>query len=131
MFLSMPLTMNLFRLLKSMFFDLLCRVQNTNALNKATELFRLIPANYFYNSSGVTKFVPFRLNIFIYIILIFSVPADYLSTVIYYHIQNINDKEEWDYLWANLTENQYITSQQRHTFLRALGASKEIWRLKL
>jgi hypothetical protein len=49
----------------------------------------------------------------------------------YYHIQNINDMDEWDYLWTNFTENQNITSQQRHTFLRALGAAKEIWRLKL
>ena len=61
---------------------------------------------------------------------ILSVDADYLSTVIYYHLQNANDMDEWDYLWLNVTENQYITSQQRMTFLRALGASKEIWRLK-
>jgi hypothetical protein len=59
-----------------------------------------------------------------------SVSADYLSTVMYYHIQNINDIDEWDYLWIDLTENQYITSQQRSVSLRALSAAKEIWRLK-
>ena len=47
-----------------------------------------------------------------------------------YHIQNINDIDEWDYLWFNLTENRYITSQQRSVSLRALSAAKEIWRLK-
>jgi len=46
-----------FRLLKSMFFELLCRVQNPDALNKATELFRLIPSSYFSNSSNITKYV--------------------------------------------------------------------------
>jgi hypothetical protein len=30
----------------------------------------------------------------------------------------------------NLTENQDITVQQRSVFLQALGAAKEIWRLK-
>jgi hypothetical protein len=40
-----------------MFFELLCRVQNPDALNKATELFRRIPSSYFSNSSGDTKFV--------------------------------------------------------------------------
>jgi hypothetical protein len=50
---------NLFRLLKSMFFELLCRVQNPDALNKATELFRLIPSSYFSNSSNITKYVCF------------------------------------------------------------------------
>jgi hypothetical protein len=113
-----------------MFFELLCRVQYPDALNKATELFRRIPSSYFSNSSGDTKFVSHRI-IFIVIIECFSVSADYLSTVIYYHIQNINDMDEWDYLWINFTENQYISSQQRQTFLRALGAAKEIWRLKL
>jgi len=48
---------NLFRLLKSMLFELLCRVQNPDALNKATELFRQIPSSYFSNSSGITKSV--------------------------------------------------------------------------
>lgn len=48
----------------------------------------------------------------------------------YYHIQNINDIDEWDYLWFNLTENRYITSQQRSVSIRALSAAKEIWRLK-
>jgi hypothetical protein len=40
-----------------MFFELLCRVQYPDALNKATELFRRIPSSYFSNSSGDTKFV--------------------------------------------------------------------------
>ncbi|UJR37821.1 hypothetical protein I4U23_030511 [Adineta vaga] len=101
------------RLIKSMFFDLLCRVQNPDALNKATELFRRIPESYFLNSTGPT-----------------NVDADYLSTVIYYHIQNANDMDEWDYLWLNFTENESMTGQQRTTLLRALGASKETWRLK-
>ncbi|CAF1272210.1 unnamed protein product [Rotaria sp. Silwood1] len=101
------------RLIKSLFFELLCRVQNTEALNKATELFRGISSNYFYNSTGVTNIDP-----------------DFLPTVIYYHIQNANDIDEWDHLWYNLTENLNITSQQRITFLRALGAAKEVWRLK-
>jgi hypothetical protein len=47
----------IFRLLKSMFFELLCRVQNPDALTKSTELFYRIPSDYFSNSSGVTKFV--------------------------------------------------------------------------
>jgi hypothetical protein len=42
-----------------MFFELLCRIQDPNALNKATELFSLIPSSYFSNSTGVTKFVLF------------------------------------------------------------------------
>ena len=58
------------------------------------------------------------------------VPADYLSIAIYYHLQNANDIDEWDDLWGSISENQKITSQQRQTFLRALGASKDIWRLK-
>ena len=62
---------------------------------------------------------------------IIRVPADFLSTAVNYHLQNANDIDEWDYLWWNITENQKITSQQRQTFLRALGASKDIWRLKL
>ncbi|CAF0756114.1 unnamed protein product [Adineta steineri] len=102
------------RLLHSMFFELLCRIQNPDALNKATELYQLIPASYFYNSTGVT-----------------NVNADYLSTAIYYHMQNTNNMDEWDHLWALMTDNQYITAQQRNTILRALGASKETWRLKL
>ncbi|CAF0931516.1 unnamed protein product [Rotaria sordida] len=101
------------KLLKSMFFELLCRVQNTEALNKATELFRRIPSSYFYNSSGDT-----------------NVDPEFLSTVIYYHVQNANDIDEWDSLWMHFTENLNITSQRRITFLRALGAAKEIWRLK-
>lgn len=48
----------------------------------------------------------------------------------YYHLQNINDIEEWDNLWIKFTENRFITSQQRNVFLRALSAAKEIWRLK-
>ena len=40
-----------------MVFELLCRVQNTDALNKATELFGQIPASYFSQSSGNTKYV--------------------------------------------------------------------------
>lgn len=48
----------------------------------------------------------------------------------YYHIQNVNDIDEWDYLWINFTENEHITSQQRIVTLRALSAAKEIWRLK-
>jgi len=114
-----------------MFFELLCRIQNPGALNKATELFRLIPLAYFYNSSGVTKFVSILFRIILFVIIeILSVNADYLSTAIYYHIQNANDMNEWDYLWLNLTENQQITAQQRNTFLRALGSAKEVWRLK-
>ncbi len=123
--------MIIFRLLKSMFFELLCRIQNPDALNKATELFRLIPSAYFYNSSGVTKFVFILFRIILFVIIeILSVNADYLSTAIYYHIQNANNMNEWDYLWLNLTENQQITAQQRNTFLRALGSAKEVWRLK-
>jgi len=45
-------------------------------------------------------------------------------------MQNANDRDEWDYLWINFTENQRITAQQRNVFLRALGAAKEIWQLK-
>ncbi|CAF3111207.1 unnamed protein product [Rotaria sp. Silwood2] len=96
-----------------MLFELLCRVQNTEALKKATELFRRIPLSYFSNSTGDTNIDP-----------------EFLSTVIYYHIQNANDADEWEYLWKNFTENLSITSQQRITFLRALGGAKEIWRLK-
>lgn len=45
-----------------MFFELLCRVQNSDALTKATELFRLISSDYFSNSSGATRFVYFPQN---------------------------------------------------------------------
>ncbi|CAM4813065.1 unnamed protein product [Rotaria magnacalcarata] len=101
------------KLLKSMFFELLCRVQYTDALYKATDLFGLIPESYFLNSTGNTNVAP-----------------EFLSTVLYYHIQNANDIDEWEYLWNNFTENVYITAQQRTAFLRALCSAKEIWRLK-
>ncbi len=54
-----------------MLFELLCRIQNPDALTKAIELFHSIPSTYFSNSSGVTKFVylVFLLNKILKIIL--------------------------------------------------------------
>ncbi|CAF1062451.1 unnamed protein product [Adineta ricciae] len=101
------------KLIKSMLFELLCRVQNPDALYKASELFHRIPESYFMNSTGVV-----------------NVDPNLLATVIYYHIQNTNDVDDWDNLWYYFTENEATTSQQRSTILRALGASKETWRLK-
>ena len=44
------------RLIRSMIFELLCRVQNTDALNKATEFFRQIPPSYFSLSTSNAKY---------------------------------------------------------------------------
>lgn len=63
-------------------------------------------------------------------IQMFSVPPEYLSTAIYYHLQNAHALDEWDYIWYTFFDNYNKTAQQRSVILRSLGASKDIWRLK-
>lgn len=101
------------RLMRAAIFDLLCRVQNTNALQKATDLFNKIPKEYFTESIFET-----------------NVGSDFLSSVVFYHLQNVNFIDEWDELFSVLSSNGKLTSLQRQTIVRGLSASKELWRLK-
>ncbi|CAF0843285.1 unnamed protein product [Didymodactylos carnosus] len=103
-----------YSLYKSSRFELLCRMQDTDALLKASELYYLIDPSYFFNSSADTNVSP-----------------DYLTTVLQYHIQNTYNVEEWYYMYQNYTVNTVGTAQERLAMLAALSQSKDIWRLKL
>ncbi|CAF1059093.1 unnamed protein product [Adineta ricciae] len=98
------------KLLKSLKFGLLCRMNHAGALQKASELFKSIPIEYFNNSN-----------------VVINVNADYLTTVYESHM-SVNDNEaDW-----NMMYNYYriaISPQEQIRALSAICATKNTTRL--
>ncbi|UJR17738.1 hypothetical protein I4U23_004636 [Adineta vaga] len=88
------------KLVKSLRFALLCRMNHVPAILKASMLFQSIPKEYFNNSN---------INI--------DIPADFLSTVYTYHLRSDENENDW-----NQMLNYYQIATSSHEQTRALMA---------
>ncbi|CAF0728802.1 unnamed protein product [Adineta steineri] len=88
------------KLVKSLQFALLCRMNHRGAIEKASLLFQSIPKEYFNND-----------NVDI------DVPADFLSTVYTYHMKNDDNENDWNQMY-----NYYQIATSAHEQTRALVA---------
>ncbi|UJR08425.1 hypothetical protein I4U23_012695 [Adineta vaga] len=98
------------KLVKSLKFELLCRMNHTDALQKASELFKTIPIEYFNNSNAMI-----------------NVNSDYLTTVYVYHMKTNDNEADW-----NIMYNYYrmaISPQEQTRALLALSGTRNRDRL--
>ncbi|CAF1247472.1 unnamed protein product [Rotaria sordida] len=87
------------KLVKSLQFALLCRMNHQSAIEKASALFKSIPIEYFNNNADI------------------NIPADFLSTVYTYHLKNDANEADWNRMY-----NYYKIATSTHEQTRALVA---------
>ncbi|CAF1318772.1 unnamed protein product [Adineta ricciae] len=98
------------KLVKSLQFALLCRMNYSDALDKASLFFRSIPKDYFNNTND---------NI--------NVPADFLSTVYTYHLTTDDDENDWNQMYQYYQIGR--TSHEQTRALMAISFTKNTNRL--
>ncbi|CAF1531968.1 unnamed protein product [Adineta steineri] len=90
------------KLVKSLQFALLCRMNHRGAIEKASLLFQSIPKEYFNNDNVDIEQ---------------DVPADFLSSVYTYHLKNDDNENDWNQMY-----NYYQIATSTHEQTRALVA---------
>lgn len=115
------------KLIKGLQFSLLCRMNDSNAIERASELFRSIPIAYFNNSDVNIKYKinPSKSQFEEY--LPCSISADILSTVYTYHMKNSVDDNDWQMMF-----NYYkiaISPQEQTRALVAISSTSNRDRL--
>lgn len=98
------------KLVKSLQYDLLCRMNHSEALQQASTLFRSIPVEYFNNAD-----------------VSINVPADFLTTVYFYHLQNDDNDADWNMMYRYYTIA--VSPQEQTRALMAISATKNRTRL--
>ncbi|CAF1380877.1 unnamed protein product, partial [Didymodactylos carnosus] len=100
------------RLLRALQFSSLCRMNSTDALKKASELFKSIPLSYFQNNDNVSL----------------NISDDFLSTVYTCHIRNTNNDDDWETLYKYY--QLALSPQEQLRALNAISNSKNTVKLQ-